>query len=40
MVFWKRKYGILREKAVFIGNIVQGLCTMRDKSWHKKAFFQ
>ena len=29
--FWKRKDGIFREKAGFIGNIMQRACTMSDK---------
>ena len=29
--FWKRKAGIFREKAGFIGNIMQRACTISDK---------
>ena len=29
--FWKRKAGIFREKAGFIGNIMQRDCTISDK---------
>lgn len=29
--FWKRKDGIFREKAGFIGNIMQRACTISDK---------